>query len=188
MNYSQKIKRHEELTVASKLTDLNLIISTLKRIPHKEILRTSHSITNLPLSLVDIYRQKVLPQKTRTMRLLGRKCSAEIVNTLLGYEVIASHKRINCPDLVTARYIKIFTELGCHSIKLPYDPTITALLIPDLESGVQGIAEAIRRLFPRDLRLQQYVTREIYRIVRRQIRAAQKSYNASIQIRESLEE
>ena len=167
----------------TKMTDSASVVSK-GRIPLKEILHASQDPANVPLGLVDTYRQKVLTQKTRTIRLLGRKSSAKIIHTLLGYEVKASNKRIHCPDLVTARYLKIFAELGCHSIKLPYDPTITALLIADLEGAMQEIIKAIRRLFSRDFKRQQYVSRGIYRIVRRQIRAAQKTHSASLPLNE----
>ena len=98
--------------------------------------------------MVQIYRQEVLSIKTRTIHLLGRKSSARISNTLLGFEVKSSFKRIHCPDLVTARYLKLFTEIGCHSIKLPYDPTVTARLIPELESAVERLVSGTKALFP----------------------------------------
>jgi hypothetical protein len=117
--------------------------------------------------LIGVYREKVLPQKTRTLRLLGRKNPAKIIHTLLGYEVQASYKRIQCPDLVTARYLRLFSELGCHSIKLPYDPTVTEVLIPGFEATVDRIKEKIQELFPRDLSAQLYATQRVYAFVRR---------------------
>ena len=74
-------------------------------IPLQQILQTLESYS----AFMDAYRQRVLSQKTRTIRLLGRKSSAKIIHTLLGYEVQASYKRIQCPDLVTARYIRLFS-------------------------------------------------------------------------------
>jgi hypothetical protein len=139
-----------------------------QRISFQEILRTTIGST----AFVDIYRQRVLTQNTRTLRLLGKKSSAKIIHTLLGYEVQASYKRIQCPDMVTARYLKLFSELGCHSIKLPYDPTLTAQLIPELEAMVQAIVHRICELFPRDLSLQRYVIRRVFGVIRRQLRNA----------------
>jgi hypothetical protein len=137
------------------------------RIPHREILQASQDYAGL----IDAYRQKVLSQKTRTVRLLGRKCSAKIITTLLGYEVQASYKRIQCPDLVTARYIRLFSELGCHSIQLPYDPTLTAQLAPEFEAQVDHITKRIGGLFPGDAAMQGYAIRMGYGIIRQQLRA-----------------
>ena len=139
-----------------------------QKISYREILRDTISSTGF----VDLYRQKVLTQNTRTLRLLGRKSDARIIHTLLGYEVQASYKRIQCPDMVTARYLKLFSELGCHSIKLPYDPTLTALLIPEFETMIEKIVQRVSHLFPRDSRMQRYVTRNIFAIIRRQLRTA----------------
>ena len=106
------------------------------------------------------------------MRLLGVKCAAQIIQTLLGYEVQAMHKRIHCPDLVTARYLKLFSELGCHSIRLPYDPTVTAGLIPIMESALQSIMDTIAGIFPKNLKRRQYVIRKVFAIVRDELRNA----------------
>ena len=139
------------------------------RIQHLEILKETGRYSDL----INGYREKVLTQQTRTIRLLGRKSSAKIIHTLLGFEVQASYKRIQCPDLVTARYLRLFSELGCHSIKLPYDPTLTEQLIPGFEATVDSIKERIREIFPRDSSTQQYVIRKIYDIVRRQLAASE---------------
>jgi hypothetical protein len=149
----------EMLVVAGKT------ICTRGRAPHLKILRAAQNCADL----VDIYHHQVLTQKTRTIRLLGRKTSARIIHTLLGYEVQASYKRIQCPDLVTAQYLRIFSELGCHSIKLPYDPTVTARLVPELEAALQSITVTVDRLFPGNPRLQQSVVRNVYRIVRQRL-------------------
>lgn len=136
------------------------------RIPHLKIVEASKSAADL----VDAYRARVLTQNTRTIRLLGKKNPARILHTLLGYEVQASYKRIQCPDLVTARYLKLFTELGCRSIKLPYDPTLTAELIPELEAMVDCITKQVAEFFPQDVSLQHYVVRHIFKIIRRRLR------------------
>jgi hypothetical protein len=163
MNNPSRNEHHENLQTAGR----NLTIRNGK-IPHQEILHASRDYADL----VDTYRGKVLSQKTRTIRLLGRKSSAKIINTLLGYEVQASYKRIQCPDLVTARYLKLFSGLGCHSIQLPYDPTLTAQLIPELEAMVDNITRHIRELFPGDPPMQHYVIRKVYGIIRQRLRAA----------------
>jgi hypothetical protein len=136
-----------------------------KPIPHLEIFKASQSGGDL----VNAYRQKVRSQKTRMIRLLGRKGSAKIIHTLLGYEVQSSYKRIHCPDLVTARYLKLFSEIGCHSIHLPYDPTVTAQLIPEFENSMENIERKVRELFPKNAEVQQYVIQKIYAIIRQQL-------------------
>jgi hypothetical protein len=120
-------------------------------------------------AFIETYRDKVLPQKTRTIRLLGRKNAAKIIHTLLGYEVQSSYKRIQCPDLVTAQYLRLFSELGFHSIKIPYDPTITVKLIPLLEDAIKNTTQRIREQFPKDIPTQNYVIRRIYGIIRTRI-------------------
>ena len=135
-------------------------------IPLHEIILSSKKYLNL----VDIYQQKVLSQPSRTISLLGRKNPTTILYTLLGYEVKSSYKRIQCPDLATARYVRLFSELGCHSIQLPYDPTLTAELIPELEAAVNDLTQQMRTLFPRDASLQAYVIRRVFAIIRRTLR------------------
>jgi hypothetical protein len=137
------------------------------RIPHREIFRTLQG----PGELVRTFRRSVLTQNTRTLRLLGKKYPARIIHTLLGYEVQASYKRIQCPDLVTARYVKLFSELGCHSIKLPYDPTLTARLIPKFESMVDDINRQITEFFPQDPSLRHYALRMVYGMIREELQA-----------------
>jgi hypothetical protein len=137
------------------------------KIQSRRILEACNGYTGL----IEVYRESVLSQKTRTIRLLGRKNPATIIHTLLGYEVQASYKRIQCPDLVTARYLRLFSELGCHSIKLPYDPTLTEILIPGFEAIIASIKGKIPELFPRDLRTQQRVTCRVFALIRRELAA-----------------
>jgi hypothetical protein len=139
-----------------------------QKISHREILQAAVHFTGFR----DLYREKVLTQQTRTIRLLGRKSPAKIMHTLLGYEVQACYKRIHCPDMVTARYIRLFSELGCHSIKLPYDPTRTAQVILEFEAMMDRIAKRICELFPQECQTQRYVFQKVFAIIRRQLRAA----------------
>jgi hypothetical protein len=134
-------------------------------IKHQRLLRASGNYAGL----IRTYREQVLSQKTRTIRLLGRKSSSKIIHTLLGFEVQASYKRIQCPDMVTARYLRLFSELGCHAIKLPYDPTITEKLISEFEAMVEGINREIHDSFPADPAIQRYVTQKVYAIIRRHL-------------------
>lgn len=140
-----------------------------ERIRHKLILKAIQDASGGARSLPEIYRSEVLPAKTRTIQLLGHKAPARIINTLLGFEVQASYKRVPCPDLVTARYLRLFMELGCRSIKLPYDPTLTDRLIADLELGMNRLIAGVRELFPADRPLQIYVFRRICAHLRSQL-------------------
>jgi hypothetical protein len=142
-----------------------------QKIPHKEILTAMLGPESSPGNLVAVYRQRVLPLKTRTIHLLGRKSPARVSETLLGFEVQGFYKRIQCPDRVTARYLKLFMEIGCRSIRLPYDPTITAAILQDLESSLEKIRSAIRGMFPGAPRLQSYVIRKVYSHLRKQLKA-----------------
>ncbi len=142
-----------------------------RRIPHSKILEALRIGAGGARGIGDIYRLEVLPVKSRTIRLLGKKSTARIINTLLGYEVQAAYKRIHCPDLVTARYLRLFTELGCRRIRLPYDPTVTEKLLPELEAAQARLVGGVQELFPesRDARI--YALRRLYSLVRGQLRA-----------------
>lgn len=141
------------------------------RISHLAILDDLQNSEPGSRGLVEIYKCEVLPIKTRTLRLLGKKSAAATNRTLLGFEVQASYKRIHCPDLVTARYLKLFTELGCSSIRLPYNPAVTERLIPELESSLNRLEKGVRERFPDDRRMQLYVTRKLYQHIRNRLRS-----------------
>jgi len=140
------------------------------RIPHHEILSALQDSEHGFQNIVETYRRKVLTVKTRIIPLLGRKCQAMIIQTLLGYEVKASNKRVHCPDMVTARYLKIFTEIGCAQIRLPYDPTVTESLVPTLETALEAISTGVHNLFPEDRKKEIYTIRAVYRILKAQLR------------------
>ncbi len=89
-----------------------------------------------------IYCFDVMRNRNRPVELPGRKCTPRILETFLGYEVKAGRRRITCPDAVSARYLKIFAELGFKDIRIPYDPTRTAVMV----SGLEGALERIKKL------------------------------------------
>ena len=94
--------------------------------------------------LIAIYRDRVLPLQTRQVTLLGRKCHAVLMKTFLGYELQLGRKRITCPDLITARYLRIFAELGVRTIQIPYNPARTASIFPDLEESFVAIQQIVK--------------------------------------------
>lgn len=148
-------------------------------IMHRKILQAAAQSAESGGGLLEIYRKEVLPFKTRTVRLLGVKCPAVIIQTLLGFEVKAHQKRIQCPDLVTARYLKLFSEIGCRSIRLPYDPTQTSRLVPILESALKNILNTVTEVVPEEAKLRQYTVRKIYAIIREDLRKATESFSRS---------
>ena len=90
-----------------------------------------------------LYRKRILPQHTRSVPLLGRKCSPQVLYTFLGFELKLGRKRITCPDMTTARYLSIFAELGLVEVEIPYDPSQAANLLPELERHFFQIKEVL---------------------------------------------
>ncbi len=87
--------------------------------------------------ILSIYRQKVRTQRTRsfTMDVPERENGAEILHTLLGIELKVGKRRFSCPDLATARYLRVFAQIGCRDIAIPYDITKISVLADELEVG-----------------------------------------------------
>ncbi len=90
-------------------------------------------ISEIATDLLALYGSVATGSRTRRIKLLGRKCQPVILKTFLGFELQMGRTRLTCPDLTTARYLKIFAEMGCAEIQIPYDPTITAEVIPRLD-------------------------------------------------------
>jgi hypothetical protein len=82
-----------------------------------------------------IYREKVRSKRTRSyqMEIPERENAAEILFTLLGIELRVGKRRFSCPDLATARYLRVFARLGCRSVAIPYDITKISMLADELE-------------------------------------------------------
>jgi hypothetical protein len=118
--------------------------------------------SQLAEEILGIYRSGTIDSRTRRVRLLGRKCEPVILKTFLGYELQMSRTRLNCPDLATARYLKVFAEIGCTEIEIPYDPTVTAEIIPRLEELAAGLKETC----PDSSQL-----RSVYRSLRRKLQS-----------------
>lgn len=83
-------------------------------------------------------------EKIRTLR--TRSCSIEIPerendvviqHTLLGIELKIGVRRFACPDLATARYMRVFARLGCRDFAIPYDITRISTLADELETEWQ---------------------------------------------------
>jgi len=99
----------------------------------KQMSQTIETLRNLQNEILALYRDTVLTGPVRYIDLLGRKHEPRILQTFLGFELQMGRRRLPCPDMVTARYLRVFAELGLPRIALPYRPTTTANLLPRLE-------------------------------------------------------
>ncbi len=118
------------------------------------------------------YGEEVLSGRTRVVSLPGRKCEPRILNTFLGFELQVAQKRITCPDMSTARYLRIFSEVGMPSIRAPYDPTLTTCVLPQLEQSLKRIKDL---LLEENLnrKRHQLKLRNIYRNIRKNLKWAE---------------
>lgn len=89
--------------------------------------------------LPNIYASKIRPQRTRSIHLdiPTRENIAEIQYTLLGIELKVGKRRFACPDLATARYMRVFARLGVCDFAIPYDITKISPLADELETSWQ---------------------------------------------------
>ena len=84
-----------------------------------------------------IYRDTVRPQRTRAYDLdvPPKENAADILHTLLGIELKVGRNRFACPDLATARYLRVFARLGCRRVAVPYDITRISAIADILETS-----------------------------------------------------
>lgn len=89
--------------------------------------------------LPSIYAEKIRSQRTRSIHIdvPERENRAEINYTLLGIEVQVGKRRFTCPDLATARYIRVMVRIGCRDFAIPYDITKVSVAADDLETSWQ---------------------------------------------------
>ena len=90
-------------------------------------------------SVETIYLEKVRPLRTRSCSIdvPQRENDAEILYTLLGIELKVGKRRFTCPDLATARYMRVFARLGCGEFAIPYDITKISVIADELETAWQ---------------------------------------------------
>ncbi len=119
------------------------------------------------------YGEEVLSGPTRVISLPGRKCEPRILNTFLGLELQVAQKRITCPDMSTARYLRIFAEVGMPSVRAPYNPSLTTGVLPQLERSLKKIKDL---LLEENLNRKQHQSklRNIYRQIRENLKWAEK--------------
>lgn len=89
--------------------------------------------------LPTIYRAKVRSQRTRSywLEVPQRENGAEILYTLLGIDLKVGNRRFACPDLATARYLRVFARAGCVEFAVPYDITRISTAADELETSWQ---------------------------------------------------
>ncbi len=89
--------------------------------------------------MAEIYSEKIRTLRTRscTLDIPERENDVQILHTLLGVELKVGRRRFACPDLATARYMRVFARLGCGSFAIPYDITKISTLADDLETAWQ---------------------------------------------------
>lgn len=86
-----------------------------------------------------IYQEKIRSQRTRSylLEVPERENTAEIQYTLLGIELKVGKRRISCPDLAMARYLRVFARFGCRAFAVPYDITKVSAAADELETSWQ---------------------------------------------------
>lgn len=89
--------------------------------------------------LPTVYEERVRSRRTRSydFEVPEKENAAEIQHTLLGIELKVGKHRMACPDLSTARYLRVFARLGCKSVAVPYDVSAIPGLADELESSWQ---------------------------------------------------
>ena len=86
-----------------------------------------------------IYKEKVRSGRTRSLSIEvpERENAASIEYTLLGIELKIGKRRFSCPDLATARYMRIFARIGCSEFAVPYDITRISTIADEMETSWQ---------------------------------------------------
>jgi len=84
-----------------------------------------------------LYREKVRTQRTRSFHLNipAKENDPEILHTLLGIELKVGNRRFSCPELPTARYLRIFARIGCADFAVPYDISKISFIADQLDTA-----------------------------------------------------
>ncbi len=100
-----------------------------------------------------IYEKKIRSQRTRSYKLdiPKKENRADIQYTLLGIELKVGRKRFACPDLATARYLRVFARIGCNEFAVPYDITKISPAADEIETSWQRSLVLLERLSSDDV-------------------------------------
>jgi len=96
--------------------------------------------------LADLY-QKVRNGRTRSYHLdiPAKENHPEILHTLLGIELKVGNRRFACPDLATARYLRIFARIGCSDFAVPYDITRISVVADAMDTAWHQMLLLVQR-------------------------------------------
>jgi hypothetical protein len=97
-----------------------------------------------------LYRCRVRSGRTRRINIAipNRENRPEILHTLLGIELKVGRRRFACPDLATARYLRVFARIGCDTFAVPYDISKLSVIADELETAWQKTNLLMRDLAP----------------------------------------
>ncbi|MEQ1645846.1 MAG: hypothetical protein ABL959_20510 [Pyrinomonadaceae bacterium] len=100
-----------------------------------------------------IYEKKIRSQRTRSynLNIPKKENRADIQYTLLGIELKVGRKRFACPDLATARYLRVFARIGCNEFAVPYDITKISPAADEIETSWQRALVLLERLSSDDV-------------------------------------
>ena len=108
------------------------------------------SISARAMSSIDrfiLHYSEAVAAAHRKVGLTGRKCrNPRIINTLLGFELQIRDRRFTCPDMATARFLRIFAKIGVSEVMVPLDPTLTADILPEIEKNWNEFSRICREL------------------------------------------
>ncbi len=84
-----------------------------------------------------IYQDRVRSDRTRAyeLEIAVRENLATIQYTLLGIELKVGRRRFSCPELATARYLRVFARIGARKFAIPYDISQISAIADELETG-----------------------------------------------------
>jgi len=88
-----------------------------------------------------IYAKKIRTQRTRKVSISvpPRENIVEVQYTLLGVELKIGRHRFTCPDLATARFMRVFGRIGIREFAVPYDITGISAAADELETAWQRV-------------------------------------------------
>jgi hypothetical protein len=98
---------------------------------------TKEIMEDLGSEWIPLIYSEVRAGRTRSyrMEIPRRENRADIQHTLLGIELKVGKMRLSCPDLSTARYLRVFARIGCGDVAIPYKITEIPALADRLDSA-----------------------------------------------------
>ena len=96
-------------------------------------------------AIAALYRASVRPLRTRRFQLNAppQPVPVDVQHTLLGIELKIGKRRLQCPDVATARFLAVFARLGVAEVAVPYDITRMGALADALEAAWFRLTAAV---------------------------------------------